>query len=155
MRSHLLQVVGTEPVDQRLNLAREYLQMYILRLLHDAGSASDLAFVGGTALRLLHRLPRFSEDLDFCLEPLPKRPKFVPKRLFGVIERGLSKAGYQVSVKAKPERTVTNAFFRFGQLPRDVGWSRDPQLSLSIKLDIDLRSCRVVCSDGFFVAPMA
>lgn len=120
MKSHLLQLVGTEPVDRRLNLAREYLQMYILRLLHDSGSTSDLAFVDGTALRLLHRLPRFSEDLDFCLEALPNRPTFVPKRLFGMMERELSKAGYEVSVKAKPakpERTVANAFFSFWATP--------------------------------------
>lgn len=34
---------------------------------------------------------------------------------------------------------MANAFFRFVGLPRGMGWSRDPRVSLSIKLEIDLR----------------
>lgn len=139
MKDHLLQLVLAQPAEQRSNLAREYLQLYLLKLMHDAGSTGDLAFVGGTALRLLHRLPRFSEDLDFCHAPLPKRAKFDAGRLFDTLERGLSKAGYDVTVKAKPERTVANAFFRFQGIPRQAGWSRDPHISLSIKVEVDLR----------------
>jgi len=142
MKDHLLQTVRAQPVEQRSNLAREYLQLYLIKLMHDAGSTDDLAFVGGTALRLLYRLPRFSEDLDFCHEPLPKRAKFDAARLFDTIERGLSKAGYDVTVKAKPERAVANAFFRFQGIPREAGWSRDPHIALSIKIEMDLRPPR-------------
>jgi predicted nucleotidyltransferase component of viral defense system len=139
MKDHLLQTVLAQPVEQRSNLAREYLQLYLLRLMHDAGSTGDLELVGGTALRLLHRLPRFSEELDFCREPLPKRAKFDASRLFDTIGRGLSKAGYDVTVKAEPDRTVANAFFRFQGIPRQAGWSRDPHIALSIKVEVDLR----------------
>lgn len=139
MKDHLLQTVLAQPMERRSNLAREYLQLYLLRLMHDAGSTGDLAFVGGTALRLLHRLPRFSEDLDFCHEPLPRRAKFGAAHLFDTIERGLSKAGYDVTMKAKPERTDAHAFFRFRGLPREAGWSRDPHIGLSIKVEVDLR----------------
>ncbi len=52
----------------RLNLVREYLQAFILRSMHEAEAFHCLSFVGGTALRFLHGLPRFSEDLDFSLE---------------------------------------------------------------------------------------
>lgn len=142
MKDHLLQTALAQPVERRSNLAREYLQLYLLRLMHDAGGTGDLAFVGGTALRLLHRLPRFSEDLDFCHEPLPKRAKFDAAHLFDTIERGLSNAGYKVTVKAKPDRTVTNTFFRFQGIPREAGWSRDPHLRLSIKVEVDLRPPR-------------
>lgn len=51
-----------------LNLLREYLQAFVLRSLHDCEAFRSLAFVGGTALRFLHGLPRFSEDLDFSLD---------------------------------------------------------------------------------------
>lgn len=139
MKDHLLQTVLAQPVERRSNLAREYLQLYLLRLMHDAGSTGDLAFVGGTALRLLHQLPRFSEDLDFCHEPLPKRARFDAAHLFDTLARGITKAGYDVTVKAKPERTVANAFFRFEGLPRAAGWSRDPHIALSIKVEMDLR----------------
>ena len=46
MKDHLLQTVRAEPVEQRSNLAREYLQLYLLRLMHDAGSTGDLACSG-------------------------------------------------------------------------------------------------------------
>ena len=50
------------------NLVREYLQARILLALQEAGAMIPLAFHGGTALRFLFGLPRFSEDLDFALE---------------------------------------------------------------------------------------
>ena len=53
---------------QRLNMLREYLQALVLRSLHESEAFQCLAFVGGTALRFLYGLPRFSEDLDFSLD---------------------------------------------------------------------------------------
>ena len=50
------------------NLLREYVQSRMLGALQEAGAMVPLAFMGGTALRVLYRLPRFSEDLDFTLE---------------------------------------------------------------------------------------
>ena len=47
-----------------LNIAREYVQNVLLTALY-RNSETNLAFKGGTALRLLRRSPRFSEDLDF------------------------------------------------------------------------------------------
>lgn len=55
-----------------LNGFREALQRHLLRALSKAGFFQDLAFVGGTALRIGHGLNRYSEDLDFAaLRPLP------------------------------------------------------------------------------------
>ena len=48
-----------------VNRLRELLQWEILAGLHRAESFRHIAFVGGTCLRLLHGLQRFSEDLDF------------------------------------------------------------------------------------------
>jgi predicted nucleotidyltransferase component of viral defense system len=50
--------------DQRL---REVIQVLVLLGLKRAGFFDHASFYGGTALRLLHGLDRFSEDLDFCL----------------------------------------------------------------------------------------
>ena len=134
MKDQLLQLMTSVPGERRSNLAREYLQVFLLRLLHEEGALPSLAFVGGTALRLLYRLPRFSEDLDFTANG-----KVAPKRLFEAVARACEKAGYQVNLKAKPERTVANAFFRFEGLPRQIGWSADPRLAIIVKLEIDLR----------------
>ena len=46
---------------------KEILQEVALYLLWRSGFFEIAAFQGGTSLRILHRLPRFSEDLDFIL----------------------------------------------------------------------------------------
>jgi len=137
MRDHLLQRMEGEPVEERRNLAREYLQVYLLRLLHEAGANRALAFQGGTALRLLHRLPRFSEDLDFASIHGEDAPD--PEALFREIKAKLENSGYQIGVRARTERAVVSAFFRFEGLPRALGWSEDPRLALAVKVEMDLR----------------
>ena len=49
------------------NIVREYLQARILASLQRSGAMVALAFHGGTALRFLYAIPRYSEDLDFAL----------------------------------------------------------------------------------------
>ncbi len=140
MKDHLLQTVLVQSKDLRANLAREYLQIYILRLLHDTGSMTELAFIGGTALRILYKLARFSEDLDFSYAPsTPTKSTFDAQKMFEVLQRELNKAGYVVNLKARSKRNVASAFFRFEGLAKEAGWHSDPRLALSIKLEIDLR----------------
>ncbi len=69
MKEELLALVSKleDPTD-RLNLLREYLQACVLRSLHESEAFLFISFVGGTALRFLFELPRFSEELDFSVE---------------------------------------------------------------------------------------
>jgi len=56
--------------EEKIHLTREQLQIFILKILFDIGGFKNLAFVGGTggtALRIIFGLRRFSEDLDFSL----------------------------------------------------------------------------------------
>lgn len=66
MKDYLAQLLAASPsaLDRRL-LAREYLQARLLELLQVQGAFNRGAFLGGTALRFLFGLGRFSEDLDF------------------------------------------------------------------------------------------
>ena len=69
MKEEAIAIAGEESdPSRRLNVLREYLQACILRSLHESEGFVQLSFVGGTALRFLYNLPRFSEDLDFTLE---------------------------------------------------------------------------------------
>jgi predicted nucleotidyltransferase component of viral defense system len=133
VKGHLLSLVAELPREARRNLAREYLQVYLLRLLHEAHAHAGLVFQGGTALRLLHRLPRYSEDLDFSTEGSPLDLESV----FAGVGRGLAAAGYRVATRVRTERNVKHALYRFESLPRDIGWSTDPRVALSIKLEVD------------------
>ncbi len=48
-----------------VNVLREYVQNLILHRIYQQEQAAGLFFKGGTALRLIYKSPRFSEDLDF------------------------------------------------------------------------------------------
>ena len=68
MKELLLQKLATfSSREDKLNFAREFLQELILQIIDRKGYFKNLAFVGGTALRTIYDLPRFSEDLDFSL----------------------------------------------------------------------------------------
>lgn len=118
----------------RLNLLREYLQAYILRVMHDAGAFRSAAFVGGTALRFLYGLPRFSEDLDFSAVNGPGLPF---PGLLKKIKGELALAGYDVAVNYNEEKTVRSAFVKFSGLLSAAGLSGHKEQRLSIKLEID------------------
>ena len=47
------------------DILREYLQYQILAIIFGSKFAPKIAFLGGTALRIIHNNQRFSEDLDF------------------------------------------------------------------------------------------
>lgn len=48
-----------------LNIRREYFQHLFLSYFYQQPKSANIYFKGGTALRILHNSPRFSEDLDF------------------------------------------------------------------------------------------
>jgi hypothetical protein len=61
------QIAGFPTREEKLHHLREFLQILILKIISDTGYFRNLSFVGGTALRILYDLRRFSEDLDFSL----------------------------------------------------------------------------------------
>jgi predicted nucleotidyltransferase component of viral defense system len=77
MKDHLHELVSQTSTTAEAGLiVREYLQARVLEALQRAGAFSTWAFLGGTALRFLFRLPRFSEDLDFSrigVEPVREK----------------------------------------------------------------------------------
>ncbi len=117
------------------NLAREYLQERILAGLQRAGAMIPLAFQGGTALRILYALPRYSEDLDFALERVPEQYRF--RDYLAALTRDFQAEGYSPEVKLNDRRVVNTAFVRFRGLPYELGLSPHPDETLSVKLEVD------------------
>ena len=123
----------TDPA-HKLNLLREYLQAFVLRSLHESEAFVHLSFVGGTALRFLFNLPRFSEDLDFSLET-PEG--YEPIKCLKKIERDLSMAGFDPAIRWNDRKTVHTAWIRTAAILNEIGLSNLPEQKLSIKLEID------------------
>ena len=135
MKEHLRQLAGGhEPLRGR-NIAREYLQARILGALQRAGAMTSLAFHGGTSLRFLFGLPRYSEDLDFALEGAPSR--YDLRRHLRAVRAALSGEGYRVELRMREHRTVHSAFVRFPGTLYEIGLSPHPGQVLAVKIVVD------------------
>ncbi|MCA9979523.1 MAG: nucleotidyl transferase AbiEii/AbiGii toxin family protein [Anaerolineales bacterium] len=132
LRTQLAQV--DTAVAQR-GVLREYLQMRILQSLQDAGGMIPLAFHGGTALRLLYQMPRYSEDLDFALERHPEQFDF--RKYLTAIQQELSAETYRVAIKINERHVVKSALVRFQGLYHQLGLSPHANEILAIKLEVD------------------
>ncbi len=129
-------VRGENDPTQKMNLLREYTQAFILRSLHENEAFRNLSFVGGTALRFLYDLPRFSEDLDFSLE---RKEGYEPEKWLAKLKRELQYAGFEPEIKWNDRKTVQVAWIGFSGLLKEAGLAADPRQKLSIKLEIDTR----------------
>jgi hypothetical protein len=121
---------------ERLNRLREYLQALVLRSLHESEAFRCLSFVGGTALRFLYGLPRFSEDLDFSLE---NAQGYAPQPWLGKLKRDLAFAGFEPTVTWNDRKTVQVGWVRVAGLLQEAGLAGLPGQKLSVKLEIDTR----------------
>ena len=138
MKEYLAQRVATaRTAVHGRNLAREYLQARILGSLQRAGAMIPLAFQGGTSLRFLYSIPRYSEDLDFALER-PQAPYDLRGYLRG-IRAELAAEGYAVELKVSDSKAVHSGIVRFAGLLHELGLSPHPGEVLSIRLEVDTR----------------
>jgi predicted nucleotidyltransferase component of viral defense system len=124
----------TSPLERR-NLTREYLQALILQSLQRSGAMTTLAFHGGTALRFLYSLPRYSEDLDFALEINKGRYDF--RAYLHAIQKDLEAQGYKIAMKVSDHKTVHSAYFRFPGLLYELNLSAHRDEVLAVKIEVD------------------
>lgn len=89
---------------------RETMQQICLLGLWRAKFFEHAAFYGGTALRLLYGLDRFSEDLDFSL--LSPDPSFSLEPYFDFIRRELSAFDFETEIESKNSSAIESAFIR-------------------------------------------
>lgn len=124
------------PAEAR-NLVREYLQARMLASLQRSGAMIPLSFQGGTALRFLYGIRRFSEDLDFSLER--PGPGYDFTALLQGMRTDLGQEGYEVAIKANERRVVHSVFVNFPGLPFALSLSPHRNESTSIKIEVDTR----------------
>jgi len=113
------------------NLLREYLQYKILQIIFNSKYANKLAFLGGTALRIVHNNNRFSEDLDFDNFGLNEK-EFNEISL--VVKKQLELEGYEVEIR----NVFKGAYRCYVRIPRllfDSGLSGYEEEKILIQLD--------------------
>ena len=144
-----------ESPDTDIQLYKEYLELMVLDYLSSHPLIGKLTFIGGTNLRLLRQIDRFSEDLDFECKNLSQE-EFAS--LTDDVVRFLRRNGLPAVAKEKESDALT-AFRRtiqFPQLLYDLGLSpyREKKFVLKIEAQdqgVDYqREIFTVNRDGFY-----
>jgi len=136
MKEEIKQIIAAAPDTLRArSLVREYCQARILQFLQEDGIFRSWIFHGGTALRFLYSLPRYSEDLDFSLEAPGDVPNF--RGIINSVCKLFEAEAYRVEAKIKDESTVKSAFVRFHGLLHELGLSPHSKEVFSVKVEID------------------
>jgi hypothetical protein len=135
VKDHIAELLADSAPRDATNTIREYLQARILETLQARGAWNSIAFMGGTALRFLYRIPRFSEDLDFSLEDKTAGYDFA--NLIAAVRGHFVREGYVVEAKVGTRTTVNKAFIRFPGLEHELGLSAQPNQVFSVKIEVD------------------
>jgi predicted nucleotidyltransferase component of viral defense system len=100
-------------IDEEFEVKREILQHIVLSGLNRSNFFDHAAFYGGTALRILYGLPRYSKDIDFSLNE--KIDDFTLQDYFEFISEECKLYGLEVDLKIKQKvnpNTVESAFLK-------------------------------------------
>ena len=120
---------------------REIMQELALYCLWRADFFEVAAFQGGTSLRILHGLPRFSEALDFILKT--DDPNFVWQPYLDKLLQGFQEFGLrpQALDKSRMDQHIKRALLKDNSTASqlDLAFNRDhKEQKLRIKLEIDV-----------------
>lgn len=121
---------------------KEILQEVALYLLWRGGFFEVAAFQGGTSLRILHSLPRFSEDLDFILQQPDAAfdwGRYLKPLLLGLTEFGLES---EVLDKSKMDRNIREALIKNDSIGNQLNLKFDrerntPTLKITLEIDVN------------------
>jgi Nucleotidyl transferase AbiEii toxin, Type IV TA system len=135
-------------VDNALQALREIIQEIALLGLWRGKFFEHAAFYGGTAMRIIHGLPRFSEDMDFSL--LLPNLNFKLKPYIPYLEEELHAFGLDVSIVQKigsadsaiesvfAKINTRTGFLKLGGPPTLVErLSREQIIKVKFEIDID------------------
>ena len=99
--------------NDEINALKEIIQEIVLSGLSRGNFFNEVAFYGGTALRIFYKLDRFSEDLDFAL--IFPNKKFDLSKYFIYIEKELKSYGLNLEISTKQKNknsNITSAFLK-------------------------------------------
>lgn len=118
-------------------MLKEYFHYRMLDIIFSGEYASKMSFIGGTNLRILHQIKRFSEDLDFDCFNL-SRKEFM--NLTDMVLNSLGQEGIIVEADDKEKDMKLVAFRRnivFPGLLFDLGFTGHREKKLLIKIECE------------------
>jgi len=130
----------TNQVEQE-NVLQELMQHYVLAGLSRAGLFAEAMFHGGTCLRIIHGMNRFSEGLDFLLKH--PNPEFRWQDYLESVRKDCEQEGisFEVQDKSQAGTAVQKAFLKTDSIGKilllDLPFERYQTRKIRIKLEID------------------
>jgi len=104
------------PATKLRGILREYLQILILKIIYQNPAGKGLYLTGGTYLRLVHNLRRFSEDLLFYSDKISKS-EF--KDLLKTVKTGLKRSGIEAKLTVECRPKTSQAKLVFPKIEKD------------------------------------
>ena len=134
-----LETYTPNTIEDEEHALKEILQEIALYGLANANFFDKAIFQGGSALRILYGLPRFSEDLDFILknpDPHFKWEPYMDAIIFTCKQYGVHP---EIIDKSHVSSTVKKMFLKDDSIGKliDLSFAHHPGRKLTIKLEID------------------
>lgn len=134
-----LKMYAPNTIEDEEHALKEILQEIALYGLANANFFDKAIFHGGSALRILHNLPRFSEDLDFLLKN--PNPYFKWEPYMDAIITTCKQYGVhpEVTDKSRVNNAVKKMFLKDDSIGKiiDLSFAHHPGKKLAIKFEID------------------
>lgn len=126
--------------NEELNALKEITQEISLYALYKTGFFQKASFIGGTSLRILHGLERFSEDLDFSTNQ--KNENF---NLDSYLEKAISYMnayGYDLSIAGSEnaDSNIKSRFLKDDSIKKILTFqhSQDFRSKIKVKVEVDI-----------------
>ena len=138
--ARLRELAPGDAVEQE-NVLQEIVQQYILASLSRAGLFTEAIFYGGTCLRIVHAINRFSQDLDFLLKK--PDPRFVWQPYLERVKRDCAEEGieFEIQDRSAAASAVRKAFLKTDSIGKvltlGLPYGRHTRRKIRVKLEID------------------
>jgi predicted nucleotidyltransferase component of viral defense system len=146
IRSFYPEPMKSQGVYQK-HILKEYVQLIVLDYLAASRHVGKLAFIGGTSLRLLKGIDRFSEDLDFDCKGLDEA-EF--RAMTDDVLRFLTRCGFRPEVRDRENARLT-AFRRsihFPGLLHELGLTGHRDERFLLKIEAQDQGVPYACAMG-------
>ena len=131
----------TKTTEDELNALKDITQEVVLYALYKVGFFAKACFMGGTCLRIVHSLDRFSEDLDFSTrnaDPDFNLDKYLEKAMEVMTPYGY---GLFIDEKDLSDKNVQARFLKDDSIKKVLTFKhmQDERQKIKIKVEIDTR----------------
>ncbi len=119
---------------------REYLQLLFLNALYITAGSEKIYFKGGTAIHLILKSPRFSEDLDFTVE-------LEESDFINLISKVFEKLSKEENISFKERKTITGKRFLLTAAPPFIDYKAFVHLDFSFREKVITPEKSIIKSD--------